>query len=68
MRDEPAAAVTNGRRPLPHFEERPYKWSQRWFDDPTVGTIAGPDIYVGNGDWEPLDDGLASFSNSRSCR
>ena len=35
-----AAAVTNGRRPLPPFEEKPYRWSRRWFDDPPVGTIA----------------------------
>ena len=38
------------------LEEQPYKWSQRWFDDPPVGTIAGPDIYVGNGEWQPLDE------------
>ena len=51
-----AAAVTNGRRPLPHFEVRPYRRSQRWFADPLVGTIAGRDIYVGNGEWQPLGD------------
>ena len=51
-----AAAVTNDRRPLPHVEERPYRWSRRWFDDPPVGTIAQRDIYMGNGDWQPLED------------
>ena len=51
-----AAAVTNDRRPLPHVEERPYRWSRRWFDDPPVGTIAERDIYMGNGDWQPLED------------
>ena len=34
-----AAAVTNGRKSPPQFVERPYKWSQRWRDDPPVGTI-----------------------------
>jgi len=29
-----AAAVTNGRRPQQPFAERPYKWSQRWRDEP----------------------------------
>ena len=29
-----------------------------WVTDPTrpVGTIAGPDIYLGNGEWQPLAD------------
>jgi hypothetical protein len=39
------------------FEERPDKWSQRWFDDPPVGTIVYDHervIYLGNGDWQPL--------------
>lgn len=54
------AHKTNGMRPVPHFEERPYKWSQRWFDDPPVGTInndggRNPEIHVGNGEWQPLD-------------
>jgi hypothetical protein len=52
-----SAAVTNGRRPQPQFVERPYRWSQRWFDDPPVGTIVygnGRVIYMGNGDWEPI--------------
>jgi hypothetical protein len=53
-----AAAVTNGRRPLPNLEERPYKWSQRWHDDPPIGTIVlGHErvIYLGNGEWKPFD-------------
>jgi hypothetical protein len=41
--------------------ERPYKWSQRWFDDPPIGTInfdggRNPEVYMGNGEWQPLDD------------
>jgi hypothetical protein len=34
----------------------PYRWSQRWFDDPPIGTIVyGHErvIYLGNGDWQP---------------
>ena len=55
-----AADKTNGSRPAPQFEERPYKWSQRWFDDPPVGTInfdggRNPEIYIGNGEWQPRD-------------
>jgi len=52
-----AAAITNGRRPQPQFVERPYKWSQRWRDDPPIGTIVYGNehvIYMGNGDWQPL--------------
>ena len=35
------------------------KWSQRWYDDPPVGTInfdggRNPEIYVGNGEWQRL--------------
>ena len=53
-----AAAVTNGRRPPQPVVERPYKWSQRWFDDPPIGTInydggRHPEIYMGNGEWQP---------------
>ena len=54
-----AAAVTNGSRPPPQFVERPYKWSQRWFDDPPIGTIVYGNervIYMGNGEWQPLAD------------
>lgn len=52
-----AAAVTNGRRPQPQFVERPYKWSQRWRDDPPIGTIVYGNEHVicmGNGDRQPL--------------
>jgi hypothetical protein len=41
------------------LEERPYKWSQRWHDDPPIGTIVyGHErvIYLGNGEWQPLAD------------
>jgi len=56
-----AADKTNGSRPAPQFEERPYKWSQRWFDNPPIGTInldggRNPEIYIGNGEWKPLDE------------
>jgi hypothetical protein len=36
------------------LQEQPYRWSQRWYDDPPVGTIVlGHErvIYVGNGNW-----------------
>ncbi len=45
-----------------HLEERPYRWSQRWFDDPPVGTVVlGHEqlIHMGNGLWQPLGDGLS---------
>jgi hypothetical protein len=35
----------------------PYRGSQRWSDDPPIGTIVlGNErvIYLGNGDWQPL--------------
>ena len=36
----PAAAdKTNGQTTAERFRERPYKWSQRWRDDPPIGTI-----------------------------
>jgi hypothetical protein len=41
------------------FEEMPYRWSQRWHDDPPIGTIVlGHErvIYLGNGVWQALDD------------
>jgi len=37
--------------------EQPYRWSQRWHDDPPIGTIVlGHEqvIYLGNGDRRPL--------------
>jgi len=46
-------------RPAPSFEERPYNRSRRLYDGPPVGTIALGDeraIYLGSGDWQPLDD------------
>jgi hypothetical protein len=52
------ANKTNGKRP-PAPPERPYRWSQRWYDDPPVGTIVfGYErvIYLGNGEWQPLDE------------
>jgi hypothetical protein len=37
--------------------EKPYRWSQRWFDDPPVGTtvVLGDglvEVHVGGGVWE----------------
>ena len=54
-----AAAVTNGRRPQPPFVERPYKWSQRWFDDPPIGTTVTLgdgqfEVYAGSGEWHVI--------------
>jgi hypothetical protein len=52
------AAVTNGRRATTTIPgEMPYPWSQRWFDDPPIGTIVYGNervIYLGNSEWEPL--------------
>jgi hypothetical protein len=31
--------TTGKRRPHP-FVQQPYRWSQRWFDDPPIGTIS----------------------------
>ena len=56
-----AAHKVNGSRPAPDFVPHPYRWSQRWFDDPPVGTInydggRNSEIYLGNGEWQPLDE------------
>jgi hypothetical protein len=54
-----AAAVTNGRRIAQPTDEMPYRWSQRWHDDPPIGTVVlGHErvIYLGNGEWQPLAD------------
>ena len=53
------AHKTNGKRRPHPFVQQPYRWSQRWFDDPRVGTInydggRNPQIYLGNGEWQPL--------------
>ena len=52
------ANKTNERRHVTTVE-RPYRWSQRWHDDPPIGTVVlGHEhvIYQGNGDWQPLED------------
>jgi hypothetical protein len=52
------ANKTNGKRP-PTPPEQPYRWSQRWSDDPPIGTIVlGHErvIYLGNGEWQPFAD------------
>ena len=46
-----AHKVNGQRRPDPYVE-RPYRWSQRWHDDPPIGTInldggRNPEIYSG---------------------
>ena len=48
------------RRPEPCVQQ-PYRRSRRWYDDPPIGTInydggRNPEIYVGNGECQPLDD------------
>ena len=55
------ANKANGRRRPEPYVQLPYRWSRRWFDDPPVGTINydgghNPEIYVGNGDWQPIDN------------
>ena len=38
--------------------QTPYRWSRRWHDDPPIGTIVYGNervIYLGNGEWQPLD-------------
>jgi hypothetical protein len=57
------AAVVNGRRSAqaqPDQPEKPYRWSQRWYDDPPIGTInydggRNPEVYADNGKWTPLE-------------
>jgi hypothetical protein len=41
------------------YEERPYKWSRRWYDDPPPGTevLLGDgliEMHVGRGIWETV--------------
>ena len=61
------ANKTNARRRPGSDGQRPYRWSQRWFDDPPIGTInydggRNPEIHIGNGEWQPLD-GARVFGN-----
>ena len=42
-------------------DEYPLRWSQRWFEDPPIGTVnldggRNPEIHLGNGNWQPLDE------------
>ena len=62
-----AADKSNERRRYVMSVERPYRWSQRWHDDPPAGTInrdggRHPEIYLGNGDWQPLAETLATIT------
>ena len=55
-----ADKVNGRRRATVARQEDPYKWSQRWFEDPPFGTInydggRNPEIYLGNGDWVPYE-------------
>jgi hypothetical protein len=52
-----ASVSGNGSRAV--LEEKPYRWSQRRSDDPPIGTIVlchDRVIYLGNDEWQPLDD------------
>jgi hypothetical protein len=56
--DSTSPGKTNGQRP-PARPELPYRWSQRWSDDPPIGTIVlGSERVIshGNSDWHPLTD------------
>ena len=62
------ANKTNRRRPPQPFVEMPHRWSQRWYDDPPIGTVVlGHEqvIYLGNGEWQPLDAGAAGVGEGR---
>jgi hypothetical protein len=56
-----AAHKVNGqRRATLVSPEQPYRWSQRWYENPPVGTInfdggCNPEVYVGEGQWQPLN-------------
>jgi hypothetical protein len=46
----------NGNGSRAELEEQPYVWSQRWFDDPPVGTIVNAgdglvEVYLGAEQW-----------------
>ena len=62
------ANKTNRRRPPQPFVEMPHRWSQRWYDDPPIGTVVlGHErvIYIGNGEWQPLDAGALGVGEGR---
>lgn len=49
--------ATNGHRD--GLEEQPYRWSQRWSDDPPPGTTVNlgdglMEVYVGSGIWQTV--------------
>ncbi len=42
------------------LEEQPYKWSQRWSEDPPPGTTVNlgngfAEMYIGNGIWQTVN-------------
>jgi hypothetical protein len=57
--------VASGNAQRERLDEQPYIWSQRWFDDPPVGTqvvLGGgmAEVYLGGGQWSepvPVDRG-----------
>ena len=59
-RTPPATFATEPRRQTVDrgadlFIEQPYRWSQRWHDDGTIVFGHERVIYLGNGEWQPLD-------------
>jgi hypothetical protein len=56
---ESMVAAVSGNGSGAVLEEKPYRWSERWSDDPPIGTtVLGNEhvIYLGNGEWHPLAD------------
>lgn len=48
------------------LEEQPYKWSQRWSDDPPPGTTVNlgnglVEIYLGRGIWQAVAAAIAQW-------
>jgi hypothetical protein len=62
-----AHKVNGKRRANLVSEQKPYRWSQRWFDDPPAGTIVfladgTADLCIGNAQWLTIEkDQLNSF-------
>ena len=53
-----SVASANGHRI--DLEEQPYKWSQRWSEDPPPGTTVNVgngcvEVYLGNGVWQTVN-------------
>jgi hypothetical protein len=44
------------------LEEQPYRWSQRWFEDPPPGTTVNlgdglVEVHLGRGNWQTVPRG-----------